>query len=555
MSQRRTVVVDADGRPIPGGWLAGAVHGDITIALSAPRRGSFKIAAADPKTVAIYGHPDPDDLGIEEPFREVQLWRGDRCLLYGPMITPNPHGEIIEVDCAGYTWPLTRRQIGPAARPNLLAIDPDNPLDRFDVAVAVDGFTTVAPWADADITQGVVPIAWNKTGIKIHCDVGDATPVNDNTNPLAWASVRLNAAAYAHTVTLSALCWIETWIRPNARASGIGLAVMPIGWTDLFTDAVDVRWSTIDDNFPHGSGGGPQRLSVSIDVGVEAEYEVLLILTGPRGDTWLWDLDLDWDGGLEFSGEDQGDILFKLFDHGTGNTGSPFPFAYHHPLWPHAGEDYGHSNLHIDVISPPVGVPRSRRYLFGQSQTLVAAVGEFATLDDGAEWRENPPAREVHVDHPRTGQFRGDCTLWALPAGSNIADWAWSFQGEQANDRVVIRSADSASRRWGTAIDAASFAGGLTLTEVLQASVDTPDDALDDQARLRLTNTRRPIAAACKAPASFLDRGLWVGDRVRVHWWNGSTIRLNTVLRITRLTITGDDWLELVLEPWPNGET
>ena len=66
-------------------------------------------------------------------------------------------------------------------------------------------------------------------------------PGDDFTDPVAVRFVRINAAAYAHTVTFSAWRWFEPFTRPNLRRSGLGLAILDTDWTDLYTDA---RWAT-----------------------------------------------------------------------------------------------------------------------------------------------------------------------------------------------------------------------------------------------------------------------------------------------------------------------
>lgn len=106
--QRRTVVVDAEGNPY--GELENARHGAITWELNAWEEASFALGLADPKS----------HLVLEERIREVQLWRGDQLLVFGPMVRPAADLRDLGVTVKGPAWHLSRRHIGRANRGNRL---------------------------------------------------------------------------------------------------------------------------------------------------------------------------------------------------------------------------------------------------------------------------------------------------------------------------------------------------------------------------------------------------------------------------------------------------
>lgn len=82
-TDRRTIVVQNDGTVI--GPLQ-AVQGDITWRPSEPAQFTLDFAHNDLNQY-FWGNT-LDEFGIGEAFREVQLWRGDRLLTWGPIVPP-----------------------------------------------------------------------------------------------------------------------------------------------------------------------------------------------------------------------------------------------------------------------------------------------------------------------------------------------------------------------------------------------------------------------------------------------------------------------------------
>lgn len=550
-NDRRIVLVDNTGEVLPDGFLDTAVMGEITWEPSRTTTWRATVPLADDKVDAILGAQGASgDYGVGLGFIEAQLWRGDRLLTWGPItsvLAADGGLTVVGADCGFY---FDRRIIGPGARPNLITWDDQAPLNGWTVLVTTGSFTYTAPTSSAKIEAATLSVD-GKRWMRVTNNT--ANPPDSWSEPFAYQTVRLNAAAFPHRVTLSALCYSETWTGPNSRKSGLGLAVLPVGWTDLYADTAKVQWATIDENFPHGTGAGQQRVSVSIDVGVASEYVVAAFITGPKGVTAYRDVFFDWDGGLEFSGEDQVDIAFKVSDHITGNASSVYTFATHHPLYPYAGEDYGKSDLNIEVDGPDSGVMRSRRYLFTTQQTGSAALQEFANYDDGLEYgfSYTKNSRTLNLHHPKMGTYRPKCVLRQTSAGGNVLAWSWSFEGGQAANQITVR-APGDSLRVGTASNTSSFANSLTLEQQLQAPVDTADEALSAMAAKRLAQSDRPVNLEVTVSADLWDRGLWVGDRVPVYIAAGS-FYVDDIMRVVRMTLTPDDRLKLKLAPWSGG--
>ena len=551
-TRRRTVVVHQDGTVHAEGWLADAVHGPITWEPSSEDRWSLRVPVDQARALLGYAN-DTDDWGVEEPFREVQLWRGNRLLSWGPTVGQRLAGDVVDVDGRGAGWYLGRK-IGPGARPNLLAVDDADPLDGWTLFTTSLAFGTNPLSVSATIDEATAATSgWAGATMRFTSTLA-AGPGDDFIDPVAVRFVRINAAAFAHTYTFSAWRWFESFTRPNLRRSGLGLAILDLDWSNLYTDARWVAW----ENLSEQRSTTPERARVTIEVPKSGVDLILAcIITAPRGVTHYWRADLDSDVGLEFAGEDQADIAFKVADHVTGNAASPYTFAEKHPLYPWAGGSIGKSDVNVDTYCPRTGVRRDRRFLFPSNMTGKAALDTFRDLDDGVEWdvAYNAAAgtRTFTTHHPHKGCYRGNCPFRLTAAGATVSAVAWTVEGDQGANAIHVLTAGE-SRATGTAIDTSDFADGLTLDQVLTAPVDVADDDLVDYAEQRRQRTRRPITLAAKLPADpyWTDRGLEAGDRVPVTVARGD-LRVVGVMRIERLTLTADDQLEVLLSPWPGG--
>lgn len=551
-TRRRTVAVHQDGTPYTSGWMPDAVQASITWEPSQEERWQLRVPVD--QASALLGAPnDTDDWGIAEPFREVQLWRGNRLLCWGPAISHRVSGDVLEVEGAGAGWYMNRK-VGPGARPNLLDTDDTDPLGGWWLFNTGAGFTAGPLVAQATVEEASAPTTgWTGPTMRFTSTLA-AGPTDDFIDPVAVRFVRINAAAYAHTVTFSAWRWFESFTRPNLRKSGLGLAILDTDWTNLYSD---VRWAAWE-NLSEQRTATPERARVTLEVPASGvDLIVACIITVPRGITHLWRADLDWDGGLEFSGEDQADIAFKVADHCNGNTDSPYTFATKHPLWPDAGGTIGKSDVNVDTYCPRTGVNRDRRVLFPSNTTGKSALADLANLADGLEWgyAYTATTRTFTTQSPKMGTYRGTCPLRLTPAGATMGNVRWAVQGDQGRNVIHAITAGE-SRATGSATDTSDFADALTLDEVLTAPADIADDDLADWAEQRRQAVRRPVTVTCTIPADpyWTDRGLSAGDRVPVTVIRGD-LRAVGVMRVQRLTLTALDRLELTLVPWPGGAT
>lgn len=557
-TRRRTVVVGQQGTVVDSGWLAEAAHGDVTWEPSQEDRWKITVPVSAKASALLGPSPTTDDYGVQVPFREVILYRGTRVLSWGPILDVRQRGDLLEVEGAGAGWYLNRR-VGPGNRPNLLDFEPTRPLDGWWRFCTGAGFTFGPMTASSKVEQSLAAGAgWSSATMRFTSTLA-ADPTDDYTDPVALRLVRINAAAFTHTVTFTAWRWFEDWDRPNLRKSGLGLAILPVDWTDFY---FDVRWAAYEPLSEQRSAS-PERARVSIEVPASGvDLVVACIVTAPRGVTHYWGFDLDWDGGIEFGdGEDQADIAWKVADHVTGNTESAYAYATQHPLMPYAGGSIGKSDVNIRPDTARTGVERTRRFLFPSNTTGKNALADLANLDDGLEWSigydVHQGRRWFRTHHPKMGRYRANCPIRRTPAGSTVSDVAWSFEGSQAASSVhVIAAGDP--RAMGNAVDSSDFSDGLTVEQVATAPADVAADrlTLNPFAEARLDRVRRPAVVTCKLPAApyWTDRGLSVGDRVPVRIVHGD-LDVDGVMRVSRLTLSADDVVSLTLVPWPGGAT
>ena len=113
--------------PLEGGFRVTLVHPNGTsvavienaavqsvgIELNQWENWSFTVPISDPKAIFL--------LGIDHRMHEAQIWYGDILLSWGPMTRPQVDNGVVSVTGVGAAWILSRRHIGKANRPNMLA--------------------------------------------------------------------------------------------------------------------------------------------------------------------------------------------------------------------------------------------------------------------------------------------------------------------------------------------------------------------------------------------------------------------------------------------------
>lgn len=556
---RRTVLVSTAGEVLPGGHLSAAVHGDVEWSVgSTPTRWQVTLPVNDPGASAV----------LAEKFREAQLWRGDRLLTWGPCVNPRVDTTtgVLTVDGYDILWYLDRRQIGPDVRNNLVTNgDWTGGLTSWTVKVT-DAIGTWGPTAAGCTAEASTHPVTGAATLKI-TDTTDLAPTDLN-QPFVWQELTvkqpgdtspggISAGAFPRDLTVSALAYIPDadWLGPGDHEVGLRVARYPEGWdaataTPFYDDGnayvaqLDAGASSIrgdherDKDVPH---------SATITIPPAWGGRVLVQLWGPRGVVHWGPVLVDLDDGLEYAGEDQAEIVRKTVDQVTGNpsvVGFPGDLPYYA-----AGSD-----LNIDVVSSLTGVTRNRRFMYAQRASALRSLAELADYDDGVELVATYPTattRAVTVAYPKQGQDRPD-VIFRIGTHSNVQAAVWSWAGDEAASSVIVLGpGGNLSRLEGNATDTSGWAEALTLPVTRQAQLDAPVDkaALDAQAATHLEVVKDPHRLQVRVPADgWIDR-IDCGDRVRVNINTGHLTHQAT-MRIVRLRLTADDWLQVELEPW-----
>lgn len=530
--KRRAVVTDAHG--VPYGELENAKIGAITFEHNRPEEFSLALPVADAKA----------NLLLEERIREVQVWRGDQLLAWGPALRPAADKAFLAVTCKGALWHLMRRHIGKAERTNYV--------QNGDFEDGLAGWSFITNQykifygePDAQATpphHGIVtfPTVTGRRALELENYVPGADAFASQS--FEWV-VDEDLSPDGDRWTLKGYVLVKRFDAP-ATEGGRGLYLERFSTTEPHPDpkvlAVDPNakkslehvFVPIDEETPVGVW---HRLEIGLETPPKAgEPEVVNVrLYAPDG-LVDWDaISLTLEERLAFFGKDQtSDIARAIVEHLQD-------------------ADYGKSDVNISTACEPSGVLRDRVYLHSEHPNGFDALDEFAGLDNGFDFavRYTPTERIFTTYHPERG------THWlrfALELGRNIADFAWTFDGEAASSSIVVLGqGDGSDREEGASIDPDAFSGGLTLEEVFSAPPETPIDSLDNIAAERLAVTTAPEVLAVKTtrpqPGQADPIGvLWPGDTVPVTIRRG-VLAIEGTYRVIRLTINPDDTLDLVL--------
>lgn len=533
--KRRTVVTTLDGAPL--GELEHARHGAVVRELNRPDDWTFAVGITDPKSALV----------LDERFREAQLWRGDQLLSWGPMVRPSADKANLGVSGKGALWHLSRRNIGKADRTNHV------PNGDFEGGLA--GWK-IGPSSPLEPLSGWDPSNWVA---RIERDRALTGERSLHLEQLATGIPRYGVSAGTQFIwqvdpitspdgdrwTLVAYAWIDSakWRGPGHENGGIRVArfsttetiaittdpdpVTGEQMTVVYPAPIEGARASIDERTPKDQW---VRLEASLAQDVTGVAELVdVVVYAPDGAVY-WDrISLTLEESTRFHGVDQALIAKGIVEHLQDPA-------------------YDKSDVRIGTDCPLTGVIRDRVYLHSEHPNGFGALEEFAALDDGFDFsvEVTPTARTFRTHYPMKGTYR---PALELALDRNLADFAWSSDGEAAANSVIILGQGSGSaREEGLAIDPTAFAGGLTLEEVFSAPPETPIDALDDYAAEHLASVVSPEVLAVRTLPNLeeLLGVLDVGDTLPVRILRGPLSIVGTY-RVARLALNPDDTLDLVL--------
>jgi hypothetical protein len=531
--RRRLVVVDIHGEPF--GELDNAICGAVTYRLGEPEEFSFVLPVGDPKA----------HLLLDDRFREVQLWRGDQLLAWGPAVRPSADKHNLAVTVRGVQWYLTRRAIGKAARTNHLV---NGDMEDGTIGWRIGALSPFEPltnrnpanWSATTATDRVLT---GRRSLRLEQLASGVPKYGVQASQFLVWEVDPDLSREGDEWTLVAYCYIPSadWRGPPPDGIGIRLdrysttetvITQPEGGgaVETLPKPIESVSATIDDDTPRDVW---TRLEKTLVAPVTGDPEFVSVTLGCPDGAIYWDrAGLSLDERLAFWGTDQAVIAETLVEHLQDPA-------------------YGKSDLNLSTDMPATGVLRDRVFPHHEHQIGADALNELTTLDNGFDLSVAYTAttRTIRTHHPRRGSHRPG---FALELGRNVADFAWTFDGENAaNTVVVLGTGDGSDREEASAVNPSAYADGLTLETVFSAPPDTPIDSLDNVATETLTVATGPdllsVSLTAAQPGQRDPIGILApGDTVPVTLRAGA-LTVSDTYRIVELTITPNDTLELTL--------
>ena len=541
--KRRTVIVDSKGNPF--GELENARHGAITKELNRPDAWTFALGITDPKARLV----------LEERIREAQLWRGDRLLSWGPMIRPGADKANVAVTGADALWYLGRRSIGRAGRVNYV------PNGDFELGLAGWSIGASSP---LEPVSGQNPNLWigqirtdrqmtGRRSLYLEQKASSAPKYGVSAGTFFGWEVDPAASPDGDRWTLVAYAYVvgSKWRGPNYESAGIQVGRWSTTETiSLTTDPDPVTGQQITRVYPAPIEGAraqideytPRdqwvRLEASLTQRVTGEPELVgVTLYAPDGAVYFDRVSLTLEESTKFYAVDQALIVKGLVEHAQD-------------------PDFDKTDLNLETDTPLTGVLRDRVYVHSEHPNVLDSILEFAGLDNGLDVSVavTPTKRILRTHYPARGVYRPKCRL---ELGRQIADFAWSFDGEAASNAIIVLGQGTGSgREEGFAINPGAFAGDLTLEAVFSAPPETPIDSLDNLATEYAIAASDPQILAVKTFPNLenvigvLDPGDWIPVRI-LAGRNPETglyaLEVAADYRVSRLTLNPDDTLDLVL--------
>lgn len=523
---RRTVIVRMDGTPVAE--LPDVTQGPVTLALN----------GIDSATLTV-----PDDTASAEAIKadvlqEVQLWHGDRLLMWGPM--SRPQGErSLEVQVSGAPWYLQRRYVGHVPLKNIVR--------NADMVQGQKYWGTGAGvvWRHGygrqvmDVSSVRYPAMTKGRALKL------TSLSNPGDPPQAWVSQGITwqvPADYAEGDTWSAraYCYIPSATYKGPPAHDHLLVIVRESTTEpsefgsvlaLQPNAkkvLDVQAARITDDLPRDQW---VRVEATLTQPIHAgERDRIRIELHAVEGVIYWDhVGLYRSEQLHYKGVDQSTIIADLVEHAQDPA-------------------YGKSDVNLQVDAPPSGQLRDRSYLFEEHANIWDAINDFSGLHAGVDFRAayGPTDRYLQVASPR---FKRKVNTGRLIMGGAVTSGTWVWDGERAaTSTIVLGEGNGATREAAISVSAGIGPDGAVLETLEVAAPETGLESLSEQSDEMLARGLAPVVlnSVTVAADDRLARLLHPGDLIVVDF-GAAVIPLAGWYRVVELTIQTDGSLSLTL--------
>jgi len=443
------------------------------------------------------------------PMREVQVWKGDTILKWGPVFRPQANSRSLAFTGAGLEWWFSRRHFGKADRTNYL---PNGDFEDGPGGWRIGYFAPWEPLANKTYTNFLWRISQARamTGRRsLYVEQTSSTTPKYGVaaaHSFVW-QVDPVATPEGDVWSAVAYCFIPSakWRGPNLQKMGLELgrfsttksvAITPEGGgpTTNYPAPIETVTVTLDENTPRDTWVKMEATMEAPPTG-EAEF-VQVTLACPNGAIY-WDrAGLVLDEATRFYGVDQAQIAEGVVEH----LQDP---------------DYDKTDLNIGTSCPPTGVIRDRVYLHAEHENGKGALDDLTDMSDGLDYSvEITPSRRTFTTHyPMKGVDHLDLVL---EYGKNVEDFNWAFDGAVASNQVItLGSGQGSIREEGVATDLDALEG-VSLEEVYVATEGADISSLDDRAAARLEIIKNPVILELMLKDTTLAGMLRTGDRVRV---------------------------------------
>ena len=551
----RVTLCDIYGAPQQA--LSNAMVDSMTWSLNQSETFSFRMPLYDPLTA-----------GIEVVDQEVQIWRGNKLIIWGVIVRSNDSGGEMTYQCKGLMWYFTKRFIGnerdnyinngsferndawwyPKYAPSELPENQDPA--NWSAEIVSDKSLTGYPGRSMKLTSnGVMEFGIEANQFFMHeIDAADR-PDGITWTAAAWVYVpsadwgeydadadevigERNAAynwggeAAAHGLHLLRLD--PTLIDDVAAEAGFTVPkVHEIVVASLSEDLERDQWVRLEVSLtsPSPDNGG-----------VRTDW-MQVALHAPIGTVYWDEVSLVRNERLFYNDTPQEAIMYGLVEHGQDTA-------------------FGKSDLNIQFAAAQItDVTRTRTYDFFNRELISDALEEFSTVWNGADWSietyENGQ-RLFAAHHPMKGTRRPSSPLIL---GRNISKVSAANDGEALANRVAVMSdtgGTGSSRNEVMGYSVGVFGSGLVIEEAINAWKESPLDSLEGQMETALRSKRNgviPTLTTYEKMGTDLWYGLQTGDIVEVDCEYGG-ISVQGEHRILEITLDPEtDQLDLTLNP------
>ena len=458
----RLYVVDKTGTVF--GQVEQARIGSVTFELNGAGGLDFTLPVTDP------------DCSLIQAGREVQLYRGNQLLFWGPIVRQQIGLDEASYQCAGLLWYFERRFMGKADRTNLLV--------NGDFENSETGWTFVGGVTHSiDLTRKV-------EGAKSLRLEGSAA---DHAEHAMQTYTHTQWHPYGDAVVASTWVYISSADYEGGAVNDIGLVAIhkragvvqgDPAIAEIGDDTLQDQWIPLEVVVPAVKEGDTVEVHLYPPHGV-ANFDLVTLTLMESLSFW--------------PGQDVATIVAGIVTYAQDNN-----------IFTH-----GKSDLNIGTAGAATGVVMDTTYQFAEHRNILDAIleyvrGGFIDIDIAL----TPTTRTFTTLAPRKGHHRSDLPL---TLDTTVANFSYSWDGEAAATSVVILGpGDGPDRPEGGASDTTAI-GGLTLEWVETAPDDVTVGRLDDRAAERLRVGVNPtVIEATTLPGVGVIGQLQTGDTAPV---------------------------------------